>query len=66
MGDGVEVRMDKEEREVMKRAGKYQTGQFARRTVALHLRDRFTDVFATDGSMGGGGRRMGYGQGQHE
>ena len=59
MSDGIEVRMDKEEREIMKKAGTYQTGHFARRTVALHLRDRFTDVFATDGSMGGG--RAAYG-----
>ena len=30
-----------------------QTGQFARRTVALHLKEQFTDVFATDGSKSG-------------
>ena len=59
MRDGVRVRMDKDEREVMRTAGKYQTGHFARRTIALHLRDRFTDAYATDGSVGGG--RAAYG-----
>ena len=48
--DGVMVYMDKDEKSVMRQYGTLQTGQFARRTVALHLQEGFTDVFATDGS----------------
>jgi hypothetical protein len=48
--DGVMVYMDKDEKRVMRQYGTLQTGQFARRTVALHLQEGFTDVFATDGS----------------
>ena len=51
--DGTRVHMDKEERGVMARSGTIQTGQFARRTIALHVKERFTDVFATDGSKNG-------------
>ena len=29
------------------------TGQFVRRTIALHIKERFTEVFATDGSKKG-------------
>ena len=48
--DGVMVYMDEDEKRVMRQYGTLQTGQFARRTVALHLQEGFTDVFATDGS----------------
>ena len=53
LADGVRVHMDASERATMARAGTLQTGQFARRTVALHLKEQFTDVFATDGSKSG-------------
>ena len=53
LSDGVKVYMDEEEKAVMKRCGTLQTGQFARRTVALHIQEIFTDVFATDGSKKG-------------
>ena len=53
LADGVRVHMDASERATMAKAGILQTGQFARRTVALHLKEQFTDVFATDGSKSG-------------
>ena len=41
--DGVMVYMDEDEKRVMRQCGTLQTGQFARRTVALHLQEGFTE-----------------------
>ena len=51
--DGVHVTMDEEEVRTMARQGTVQTAEFVRRTVALHLTDKYTDVYATDGSKKG-------------
>ena len=51
--DGTVVWMDESERRVMAQQGTLQTGQYVRRTLALHIKERFTDVFATDGSKKG-------------
>ena len=53
LADGTVVYMDKSEQDTMRKYGTLQTGQFVRRTVALHIKERFTDVFATDGSKSG-------------
>ena len=59
MPDGVGVKMDAGEQRTMKQSGTAQTGQFMRRTIALHLERNFTDVMATDGSKAG--RRAAWG-----
>ena len=59
MEDGTHIKMDADERRVMQKNGTMQTGQFMRRTLALHLERKFTDVMATDGSKAG--RKAAYG-----
>ena len=51
--DGVRVTMDDDEVRMMAAKGTVRTAEFVRRTVALHLTDGFTDVYATDGSKKG-------------
>ena len=59
LSDGMRVKMDAGEQRTMKQGGTAQTGQFMRRTIALHLERNFTDVMATDGSKAG--RRAAWG-----